>query len=92
MPDEDKLAADLSRANRAQLLWQDELLQEAFEKSEREYVRLWRESVLHDSQGRERLYMALKGLDLVKQNLRSVINSGMLARDQLEHLVKLRKK
>jgi hypothetical protein len=92
MPDEDKLAADLSRANRAQLLWQDELLQEAFDRLETEYNKLWRDSLLHDSQGRERLYMALKALDQVKKHFRNVLDSGTLAKDQLEHLVKLRKK
>jgi hypothetical protein len=92
MADENKLAADLSRANRAQLLWQDELLQEAFNRLETEYLKLWRDSLLRDSGGREQLYLALKALDQVKQHFRSVLNSGTLARDQLEHLVKLRKK
>jgi len=82
----------MSRANRANSLLQDELLQEAFTRLEAEYVKHWRESLVSDQQGRERLFLAINVLGKVKQHLHTVIETGKMAEHELQYLVKTRKK
>lgn len=92
MSDEDKWHSDLGRAKRAQLLMDDELLQEAFSSLEDHYTKLWRESVFKDADGRERCFYLIAALNQVKGHLQQVLDGGKNAVQNIEWLAKVRRK
>lgn len=82
----DKRQADIERGQRAERLLGDELLNECFAKLEAEYVQAWKTWAAHDTAGRERLWMAVNIVGLVKTNLNSIAAGGKLAKKELDEL------
>ena len=70
---------DIQRAQHAQRLLDDELLNEAFEAIRLTYLQEWENSPVRDVEGREKLWTMLKLLDRVKGHLQSVIDDGKVA-------------
>ena len=84
---EDKLQAAVSRAARAQALLENELLRDAFEKLEDDYVAAWKTWSAADRDGRERLWQAVNVLGKVRDHLARVLADGKLAQRELTDLV-----
>lgn len=87
MSDELKLRKDAERGSRAQSLLDSELIAEAFENLEAEYVKHWRSSTaLNDVQGRDRLWQAVQILGKVRSHLEMVAADGRMAATELSRL------
>jgi hypothetical protein len=83
---EDKLQAAIARGARAQELVRNELLAEAFTKLEADYINAWKSWAAADTDGRERLWLAVNVLGKVRDHLVTVIADGKLAQRQLQDL------
>ena len=70
------------KGNAAERLFNDPVIQEAFEKLENKYNGAWVSSGLEDSQKRETLYLSLRALSEFKLELESMMNSGKIAQKE----------
>lgn len=86
---DDKLQTAIGRGVRAQELLRSELLQEVFAKLDAEYVAAWRRTPARDTDARERLWLAVQVLGLVKDHLVIVANDGKLAQAEFDRLAGL---
>jgi hypothetical protein len=86
---DDKLQTALGRGARAQELLRSELLQEVFAQIEADYIEGWRRTSARDTDARERLWLAVQVLGLVKDHLVIVANDGKLAQAELDKLTGL---
>ena len=85
----DKLESAISRGALAQEMLRSELLQEVFAKLDAEYVAAWRRTLARDSDDRERLWLAVQVIGLVKDHLMIMANNGKLAQAELDRLTGL---
>jgi hypothetical protein len=83
----DKLDAAVARGARAHALLGNELLQEAFDKLEADYVAAWKTWPAADRDGRERLWQAVNVLGKVRDHLARIVADGTLAQRELSDLV-----
>src|SRR5258705_8613578 len=86
MTDEGKLTAQMARASRAQDLMKDEMLQEAFERLEANYINAWRQSKPGQKDDREILYLAINAIGKLRDELRIMLDGGKLAMVELEEI------
>jgi len=86
MTDELALNKSMERGARAARLLDDELLKEAFETLERDYVKAWRETAARDTDARERLWQAVQVVAKVRDHLVSVVNGGKLAQREMNEI------
>ena len=82
----DDLQRDINRAKSAELLLQNELLTEAFQSLEHDYLKAWRETAARDTDARERLWQAVQIVGKIKDHIGTVLNDGKLAAAQLKEL------
>ena len=80
---------DVNRAARASRLIADELLKEAFETLERDYLEAWRGTGARDTDARERLWQAIQVVGKVRAHLDRVVADGKLAQAELNAVAKL---
>jgi hypothetical protein len=87
----DRLHAEVVRGQRAADLIADPLLAEAFDAVERGYIEAWAGNVAPDGSavrlgpdGRERLWHAVQVVRSVRETLKSVAETGAMARRQIE--------
>mgnify|MGYP003139217235 CR=1 FL=1 len=64
------------KANAAKHVLEDPVIQEAFDNLEEHYNERWVNSDLEDSITRERVFLSLRALSDLKDELTSMINSG----------------
>jgi hypothetical protein len=83
---DDKLQTAIGRGARAQELLRSEPLQEVFAQIEADYIEGWRRTSARDTDARERLWLAVQVLGLVKDHLVIVANDGKLAQAELDKL------
>jgi hypothetical protein len=83
---EDKIAQALARASKAEALRNDEMLNEAFATLEQNYITGWKSWPAADSDGRERLWVAVNILGKVKEHLLTVVGGGKVAKAELDQL------
>jgi hypothetical protein len=76
----------IERAARAEALQRDELLTEALEALDRDYVRAWRATHARDTDARERLWQAVQVVAKVRDHLAHVIAGGRLAQRELDEI------
>lgn len=76
----------IRRAERAQTIMGDDLVREAFDLIEKEFVALWLETGEKDNDGRERIYRLLWSARHFKAIFAQVIDEGKIHRHQLEQL------
>ena len=69
-----------TRGDAAERLLKDELLLEAFSTLEQEYTHLWKQTKPSDEAAREKLWLSLRQLELVKAQLQSVVQTGKVAK------------
>jgi len=89
MSDEGRLHEAVSKAVRAQELLDNELLAEAFESLEKNYIAAWRLTTIDDAAGREKLFLAINVVGKVRDHLASVVANGRLAEAELTELAHL---
>jgi hypothetical protein len=90
--DEIALNRAAERAARAEALLRDELLLEAFDTLDQEYVKAWRATAARDNDARERLWQAVQIVAKVRDHLGSVLSSGKLAQRELNDLAERKKR
>lgn len=79
----DKLEYEIRRGERAEALLQDELLNDALETIKQGYMERWLTSPERDVEGRERLRLMVKTVDLLRAEIQSVLDTGKLAKQTL---------
>jgi len=83
---EGKVRESMERGEKAAALLRNELLQEAFNQLETDFIQAWKSSSVEDSQNRERLYMLCQNLSALRGYLEGVVTDGKLAKAQLDEL------
>jgi hypothetical protein len=76
----------IERAARAEALQRDELLSEALEALDRDYVKAWRATHARDTDARERLWQAVQVVAKVRDHLAHLIAGGRLAQRELDDI------
>jgi len=79
----DKLEYEIRRGERAEALLQDELLNDTLETIKQGYMERWLDSPERDVEGRERLRLMVKTVDLLRSELQVVLDTGKLAKQTL---------
>jgi hypothetical protein len=82
------LEEELKKAGEAKLLLEHPLIAEAFSAIKKQMVDAWETSAVRDTEGRERLFMAVKILVQLEGFLREFVVTGKLAAMQIEALKK----
>ena len=82
----------IERAARAEALQRDELLTEALDALDRDYVGAWRATHARDTDARERLWQAVQVVAKVRDHLGRVLTNGKLARRELDDLAGRRRR
>jgi hypothetical protein len=75
---------EIGRGQQAAELLEHPLLVEAFEMMRSQYLSAWESSPARDAQGREELWRLLKSLSAVEGHLKTVVETGKMARLQME--------
>jgi DNA transposition AAA+ family ATPase len=86
MTDENKLNTATLRGAQAKHLIEHDLLREAFDQLRRTYIDKLLASEARDNDARERLYIAARVVDQVKEHLYRVLQDGNLAAKELDNL------
>lgn len=79
------LMADVSRAEHAQRLLNDQLLKDALQAIRDEVVRTWEECPTRDAEGKEALWQLMKTAGKFESLLKGYIETGKLATANLKH-------
>ena len=86
--DENKLCDEVARAARAERLLNDTLFTECVEKVRQAYIARWQITPPTAEREREQLYLSLKALEQVMNEITNVANSGKMAKVMLERAYK----
>jgi hypothetical protein len=82
---DDKLEVAIGRGARAKELIDSEVLKDIFARIEDDYIAGWRATSARDTDARERLWLAVQVIGLVKDHL----DDGKLAQAELDRLAGL---
>lgn len=77
-----QLLNEMDRGQQAKDLLEHPLMLEAFETIRQTYLTQWENSPARDVEGREKIWTYLKQLDSLKAHLTSVIQTGLMAKEQ----------
>jgi hypothetical protein len=77
---------EVERGRRAAELLENDIFAAALVELESAYIREWQNTAATDTQGRERLYVALQVSKDFAQNLRAMIASGKISAQALQKL------
>ena len=78
-----ELEKEQQRGHRAKQILEDEIFVEAIQKVSAELKQEWINSPIRDTEGREKIYMMEKMLNVLLVQLRSVLETGKLASKQI---------
>jgi len=78
-----ELEKEQQRGHRAKQILEDEIFVEAIQKVSAELEQEWINSPVRDTEGRERIYMMKKMLNVLLVQLQSVMETGKLASKQI---------
>ena len=78
-----ELEKEQQRGHRAKQILEDEIFVEAIQKVSAELDQEWINSPVRDTEGRERIYMMKKMLNVLLVQLQSVMETGKLASKQI---------
>jgi hypothetical protein len=82
--DQDKRTRELGRASQAKQILQNKLFQESFKTLKKVYSEaLLDRTSVHDSNAREKLWLAYQVLGKVEQHFKEILDTGKLAEKQL---------
>jgi len=79
------LDRDIARGKRAELLLQDETLNEALAKMRTDVLEIWENTPSHDAHARERLWLTYKIIGTFRGILNGYLNDATMAKKTLEH-------
>ena len=82
-----KKGEELRRAEEAKRLLDNPLFKEAFTTIREELIRHLLNTRVAEEVERDRLYITIKALDLVKQHIQSVLETGKLAEKEQEEFI-----
>ena len=82
--DEFALRRAMERAAIAQTLLENDIVKEAFDGLEASYLNAWKAAQSRDTEGREKLWMAVSIISKVKSHLQMTVASGQLSSKQIE--------
>jgi hypothetical protein len=82
-----KKGEELRRAEEAKRLMDNPLFKEAFTTIREELIRHLLNTRVAEEVERDRLYITIKALDLVKQHIQSVLETGKLAESEQEKFI-----
>ena len=88
MTDATKLARQIERRARAEVVLRDELLAEAFSALEAAYSQGWKTSKPAETAARERLWQAAQILAVVRGHLALAIENGKVAQAQIDDVAR----
>lgn len=71
--------------DQARLVLENEVFQKALDDIRTELIEQWKQSPARDQEGREKLYQLLRLAEKLEANLRTRLETGRLARIELEH-------
>ena len=74
---------EIQRGHRAKQILEDPIFVEALQKVSQELDQEWINSPIRDTEGREKIYMMEKMLNVLLVQLRSVLETGKLASKQI---------
>ncbi|MBC8407157.1 MAG: hypothetical protein H8E12_00235 [Rhodobacteraceae bacterium] len=74
---------EIQRGHRAKQILEDPIFVEALQKVSQELDQEWINSPIRDTEGREKIYMMKKMLNVLLVQLRSVMETGKLASKQI---------
>lgn len=77
------LEKEQQRGHRAKQILEDEIFVEAIQKVSAELRQEWINSPIRDTEGREKIYMMEKMLNVLLVQIRSVMETGKLASKQI---------
>jgi hypothetical protein len=86
---DDKLETAISRGARAKALLDSDVLKEVFCRIESDYIEGWRRTSARDTDARERLWLAVQVVAIVKDHLVIIANDGKLAQAELDRIANL---
>lgn len=75
---------EIQRGQDAERLMNDPLFKEAFEETEKHLLAMLMNTKISEEVERDRIYITIKSLDLVRQHIESVLETGHLAKGQDE--------
>ncbi len=78
------LDKEQQRGHRAKQILEDEMFVEAVQKVSSELDNEWVNSPVRDTEGREKIYMMKKMLNVLLVQLKSVMETGTLASKQID--------
>jgi hypothetical protein len=74
------------RAEKAEALLRNELLTDAFDYLERQFIQAWRSSGIGEAEDRERIYQLSQNLEALKGYFQTVISDGKMAQSQIDEV------
>ena len=74
---------EIQRGHRAKAILEDPIFVEALQKVSQELDHEWINSPIRDTEGREKIYMMKKMLNVLHVQLQSVMETGKLASKQI---------
>ena len=74
---------EIQRGHRAKAILDDEIFAEAIQKVSTELDQEWLNSPIRDTEGREKIYMIKKMLNVILVQIQSVMETGKLASKQI---------
>jgi hypothetical protein len=77
------LEKEKQRGHRAKAILEDEIFVEAIQKVSHELRQEWLSSPIRDTEGREKIYMMEKMLNVLLVQIKSVMETGKLASKQV---------
>ena len=83
---EDMLSKAAARGVRARDLLADDLLTEIFAGLERDYIAAWRTTKVDEEKAREKLFLAINVVAIVRDHLATMAVNGRLAERELRDL------
>lgn len=75
---------EIRRGEQARLLLENEIFKETFESVESGIINAWRNSPIRDHDGHHELRLMLKLLTDVRRNVETVMQTGKMAKIQIE--------
>jgi len=86
MNDEVKLQNEVSKGTDAGRLLDDPIFNETFDYLKGKYLETWEQTSVEDSKARENLWMMYKTLDTIRGHINTFVDTGKLAKKQIEGL------
>ena len=83
---EGKAREAVLRAEKAEALLRNELLTEAFDYLERQFIQAWKSSGIGEAEDRERIYQLSQNLEALKGYFQTVISDGKMAQSQIDEV------